>query len=117
MTNKKTLKEEYKSANNILKVGRYFKYNNSNLVKSGQSNIFAYESGVLSSNLFYGAKNISQAKIGKILFIPELSKTDDSFKMSDPSPLRDKIDFVMQKVIKDSKTFGTLQTSFETFNI
>lgn len=111
-----TLKDEYKADNKILKVRRVFKSEDPNLVKSGQSNIYAYESGELSSNLFYGAKNISQAKLGKLLFIPELSKSDESFKMSGPSPLRDMVDFVMQKVIKNSPVYSNLQTAFETFN-
>lgn len=111
-----SLKDEYKSSDKILRVRRYLKSDNENLVKSNQSNIYAYESGILSTNLFYGAKNISQAKLGRLLFIPELSKTDDSFKMSGPSPLRNMIDFVMQKVIKNSQTYSNLQTAFETFN-
>lgn len=111
-----SLKNEYQSQGKVLKVRRYFKSDSAELVKSGQSNIYAYESGALSKNLFYGAKNISQAKLGTLLFIPELSKTDDSFKMSGPSPLRDMIDFVMQKVVKNSQVFTNLQTAFNTFN-
>lgn len=111
-----SLKNEYQSQDKILKVRRYFKSDLPELVKSGQSNIYAYEAGVLSKNLFYGAKNISQAKLGTLLFIPELSKTDDSFKMSGPSPLRDMIDFVMQKVVKNSRIFTNLQSAFDTFN-
>jgi len=111
-----SLKDEYKSEDKILKVRRYLKSDNINLTKSGQSNIYAYESGNLSTNLFYGAKNISQAKLGRLLFIPELSKTDDNLKMSGPSPLRNMIDFVMQKVIKNSPTYSNLQTAFEDFN-
>lgn len=111
-----SLKDEYKSTDKILKVRKYLKSENADLVKSGTSNIFAYESGVLSTNQFYGAKNISQAKLGRLLFIPELSKTDDSLKMSGPSPLRNMIDFVMQKVIKNSPVYFNLQTAFETFN-
>lgn len=111
-----SLKNEYQSQDKLLKVRRYFKSNSAHLVKTGQSNIYAYESGSLSENLFYGAKNISQAKLGTLLYIPELSKTDDSFKMSGPSPLRDMIDFVMQKVVKNSQLFTNLQTAFDTFN-
>lgn len=111
-----SLKNEYQSKDKVLKVRRYFKSDSAEVVKSGQSNIYAYESGALSKNLFYGAKNISQAKLGTLLFIPELSKTDDSFKMSGPSPLRDMIDFVMQKVVKNSQVFTNLQTAFDTFN-
>jgi len=111
-----SLKDEYKSADKILKVRKYLKSENEDLIKSGTSNIFAYESGSLSANQFYGAKNISQAKLGKLLFIPELSKTDDNFKMSGPSPLRNMTDFVMQKVVKNSPTYSNLQSAFETFN-
>lgn len=111
-----SLKDEYKSGDKILKVRKYLKSDNVDLVKSGQSNIYAYESGNLSVNLFYGAKNISQAKLGRLLFIPELGKTDDNFKMSGPSPLRNMIDFVMQKVVKNSPTYSNLQSAFETFN-
>ena len=111
-----SLKDEYKSADKILRVRKYLKSENSDFVKSGTSNIFAYESDVLSTNQFYGAKNISQAKLGRLLFIPELSKTDDNLKMSGPSPLRNMIDFVMQKVIKNSPVYSNLQTAFETFN-
>jgi len=102
-----SLKDEYKSADKILKVRKYLKSENEDLIKSGTSNIFAYESGNLSANQFYGAKNISQAKLGRLLFIPELSKTDDNFKMSGPSPLRNMVDFVMQKVVKNSPTYST----------
>lgn len=111
-----SLKDEYKSTDKVLKVRKYLKSTNENFVKSGTSNIFAYESGSLSINQFYGAKNISQAKLGRLIFIPEISKTDDNFKLSGPSPLRNMIDFVMQKVVKNSPIYSNLQSAFETFN-
>lgn len=112
-----SLKEEYKSVDKKLRIRKYFQSEDNELVKANQSNIYAYEKGVLSKNLFYGAKNISQAKIGKIIYIPEVSKTDDSLKMSGPSPFRDMVNFVLKKVIAKSKSFQTLNTSFESFNI
>lgn len=112
----KSLKAEYQSGSNCLVVRKYLASSNKELVKAGQSNIYAYESGALATNLFYGAKNISQAKLGKLIYIPELSKTDDNLKMSGPSPLRNMIDFVMQKVVKTSPTFMNLQKAFEKFN-
>ena len=45
------LKEEYKSNDKILKMRRYFKSNEKELVKANQSNIYAYENGILSKNL------------------------------------------------------------------
>ncbi len=110
------LKNEYKSTDNILKVRRYFKSSNADLVKSNQSNIYAYENGILSQNLFYGAKNISQAKLGKVIFIPEISKSEDNLKLSGPSPFREMVTFVMKKVVKESPAFNQLETSFDSFN-
>lgn len=114
-----SLKDEYKSSDNILKVRKILKTNDSTfkpLVKSNQSNIFAYENGTLSTHYFYGAKNISQSKLGRVIFIPEISKVDDSLKMSGPSPLREMINFIVKKVITKSKSFNKLNQSFETFN-
>lgn len=110
------LKDEYKNSNSILKVRKYLKSDDVNLVKPAQSNIYAYENEVLSQNLFYGAKNISSAKLGNIIYIPESSKTDDGFKMSGPSPLREMVSFVMNRAVKTSPSFSTLQTSFDKFN-
>lgn len=113
----KNLKEEYKSPDKILKVRKYFKAKDRNRVKSGQSNIYGYEGGVLSENLFYGARNVSEAKLGSFIYIPEVAKTDEALKLSGPSPLRNVITFVVDKVVKTSKAYGDLDKAFEEFNI
>src|SRR3989344_209023 len=110
------LKEEYRIAPNKFKVRKYFKSVDSDLVKSNQSNIYAYENGLLSKNLFYGAKNISQAKLGEVIHIPAVSSIDEQTKMSGPSTLRNVLDFVMKKVVKNSSAYEKLQKSFEEFN-
>jgi len=74
------LKEEYKNSNRVLKVRKYLKSQDRNRVKPNQSNIYGYENAILSENLFYGAKNISQAKLGTVVYIPEVSKTDETLK-------------------------------------
>ncbi len=76
----KTLKDDYKGQNNLLKVRKYLKSNQKDKVKSNQSNIYAYENGYLLDNFFYGAKNISEAKLGNIIYIPELTTTDENLK-------------------------------------
>ncbi len=116
---KSNLKDEYKNQDNLLTVRKILRTENEDfkpLVKSNQSNIFAYENGELSKKYFYGAKNISQAKLGTIIYIPELSKSDDSLKMSGPSPLREMINFVMKKVIEKSESYKNLNSAFENFN-
>jgi predicted ATP-dependent endonuclease of OLD family len=110
------LKDEYKLTNNILKVRKYFKSNDPNRVKSNQSNIFAYQHDGLSGNLFYGAKNISEAKLGNVIYIPEVTTVDEYTKLSGPSAFRDLLEFVVKKVVKNSSAFESLSKSFEDFN-
>jgi len=110
----KNLKDDYKNPGNILRVRKYLK--STDRVKSNQSNIYAYEKGELSTNLFYGAKNISQAKLGTVIYIPEIIKTKEALKLSGPSPLRNVLTFVMKKVVKTSESFNSLNEAFEEFN-
>lgn len=110
------LKDEYKSADRVLKVRKYFQSDDNDLVKSNQSNIYAYEDGKLSTNLFYGAKNVSQAKLGRVIYIPAVSRTDDTLKTTGPSPFRDMVNFVMKRAVLDSNTFSGLSDAFDKFN-
>jgi len=110
------LKDEYRIEGNKLKVRRYFKSANKSLVDSKNSNIYAYENGKLSNNYFYGAKNVSQAKLCRVIFIPEISKVSDNLKFSGPSPLRNITNFVFSRVIKDSEAYSSLNEAFESFN-
>lgn len=110
------LRNEYKNENKTLKVRKYLKSDQKDKVKTNQSNIYAYENGVLSNNLFYGAKNVSEGKLGKLIYIPELATTDDTLKLSGPSPLRDLITFIMNKVVKTSSSFDNLNKAFDNFN-
>ena len=112
----KELKDEYKNPGNLLKVRKYLKSDDKKVVKSKQSNIYGYENSVLSKNLFYGAKNIGQTKLGSVLYIPEVTKTDETLKLSGPSPLRKVITYVMKKVIETSVSFKNLNKNFNDFN-
>ena len=112
----KNLKDTYKNPGNTLKVRKYLKSADRNRVKANQSNIYAYENGELSTNLFYGAKNISQTKLGSAIYIPEVTKVNETLKLTGPSPLRDTLTFVMKKVVKTSESFKSLNEAFERFN-
>jgi len=107
------LRNEYRNPDNTLKVRKYLK---GSKVRQNQSNIYGYENGVLSENLFYGAKNVSEAKLGTVIYIPEVSETDETLKLSGPSPLRNMLTFVMKRVVKTSESFGNLNEAFEVFN-
>lgn len=108
------LKDEYKQKDNTLKVRKYLK--SSDRVKPNQSNIYGYERGDLSNNLFYGAKNISEAKLGDVIYIPEVTKLDEYTKLSGPSAFRSLLEFVVKKVVKNSPSFESLSKSFIDFN-
>ena len=110
------LKDEYKSEDGVLRVRKYYQSKEKDLVKPNQSNIYAYESGGLSNNLFYGARNVSQAKLGKVIYIPAVSKTDETLKLSGPSPFREMLNLVMKRTVSKSSTFDNLRTAFDTFN-
>jgi len=112
----RNLEEKYKNPGNILKVRKYLKSEDKERVKANQSNIYGYENNILSEKLFYDAKNISQAKLGTIIYIPEVTTTDETLKLTGPSPLRDIITFVMKKVVKTSESFESLNKDFEEFN-
>lgn len=107
------LKEEYKSVDKFLTVRKYLK----SVEKSHKGNLYAYENGSLThENQFYGSTNVGKSKIGKILYIPALSKTDEGLKMSGPSPLRDMVNYVFAKVVENSDSFKNLSSAFEAFN-
>jgi len=111
------IKDEYKRDDKILIVRRYFESSDRDKVSKDNSNIFYIsKDGSISENNFYGAKNVSQAKLGKIIYIPEIAKTDDTFKLSGPSPLRQVISFVFKKVLEKSVAFVDLGKAFESFN-
>ncbi len=109
------LKAEYRSADKILRVRRYFQSADKERCKSGQSNIYGYEGGVLSKSLFYGAKNVSEAKLGSVVWIPEISTVDETFKTSGPSPFREVVNHVMKRAVMGSKPFTALQGAVEAF--
>jgi predicted ATP-dependent endonuclease of OLD family len=110
------LRDDYKQPSNTLRVRKYFKSLEPNRVKSNQSNIYGYEEGNLANALFYGAKNISEAKLGDVVYIPEVAKVDEYTKLSGPSAFRDSLDFVVKKVAKNSPSFESLGKSFIDFN-
>lgn len=109
------LKESYRSTDKILKVRRYFASDNGK-VKAKQANIYGYENGEISDQLFYGAANISSSKLGSLIYIPAVSKVEDTLKTSGPSPFRNLIALVMKKAISTSTSFEKLNTAFTNFN-
>ncbi|WP_203636752.1 ATP-dependent nuclease, partial [Thermobrachium celere] len=108
-----SLKEEYRYNNSGFKIRKYLKTQEPG-VKANQ--FYVYERQELSKNLFYGARNAKQAKIGNLIYIPDVSKSDEILKLSGPSPFRDLLNYVIKKVIKNSEAYKELACSFNKFN-
>ena len=110
------LAEKYKVDLNdkslILK--RYFK---GSKAKSKQSSIYAIVNGNEEDDLFYGAKNISTAKCGSVVYIPALTTPNEQMKTTGPSPLRNMLSFMVKRVVAKSSAYKQLGEAFEALNI
>ena len=112
-----SLKDEYKTAEKTLKVRKYFltgeKLHDG---KNAAGSILGYKfDGTLSSELFYGAKNVQSGKFGELIYIPAISKVDEHTKLSGPSALRDLITNIMSDVVEGSDAYKSLTDSVTTF--
>jgi len=84
--------------------------------KSMQGFIFGYKrDGSLSSEPFYGAKNVQSGKIGDIVYIPAISKVEEHAKLSGPSALRDLLTDIMSDVVQSGKAYSDFDTAVRTF--
>lgn len=104
-------KEDITSQSMVLK--RYFK---GEKVKPKQSNIYAVVNGSEEDDLFYGAKNISTAKCGDIVYIPALTTPGEQMKTTGPSPLRNMLNFMLKKVVSKSAAYAQLGNAFDELN-
>lgn len=91
-----TLPEKYQDDQGCLCIRKYLQ-SSVKTVSANQSNLYAVLNGNPEDNLFFGAKNIGQAKLGRVVYIPAVSYAQDSLKMTGPSPLRDVVTLLMKK--------------------
>lgn len=108
------LKDDYRSPNGTFRVRNYVSPSNGpdGKVRSGY---YAYENDKLSENLFYGAKNVGSGKVGHIVYIPAVSKIDETTKLTGPSALRELVAEVLNKVVANSPAYKNLTEAFGTF--
>jgi putative ATP-dependent endonuclease of OLD family len=92
---------------------RYFK---GTKAKAKQSNIYAVVNGTEEDDLFYGAKNISTAKCGSVVYIPALTTPGEQMKTTGPSPLRNMLSFMLKRVVAKSPAYANLGFAFEALN-
>ena len=109
------LAEKYKTkGDQTLTVRRYFA--SKDRVKANQSNIYAVIEGELEKELFYGAKNVGTAKVGRLIYIPALTTAADQMKTTGPSPLRDMLSFMLKHVVSESVAYKEIESAFEKLN-
>lgn len=105
-----TIKQEYLAGSSSFKVRRW-------LYPSEKAKLgyFGYENGKLTDALFYGWKNVGQAKLGNVIYIPAISRLEDHTKMTGPSALRDLVNDILKPIIKSSEAFTALTDQFREF--
>ena len=104
------LKAEYLIGENRCRVRKWFYP-----VDKAKAGLLGYENGKLSANMFYGWKTVGQAKLGKVIYIPAVSRLEEHTKLTGPSALRDIISDILKPVIKSSEAFAALTVEFEKF--
>ncbi len=108
-----SLADEYKSNDKKLRVRKVFQSSEN----SKEGKIFAYTNvdGKLSSDPFYGARNVQTGKFGELVYIPAVSTVDEYAKLSGPSALRNLLTNIMGGVVKDGKAYGDFVDSVNEF--
>lgn len=108
-----TLAEKYRNPNSFLKVRKYLSSDDAS--KNGV--IYAYlPNDELSTEQFYGAKQVQQGKLGEVVYIPAVSKVDEHVKLTGPSALRDLLSSILNDLIESSDAFEELESSFRRFS-
>ena len=107
-----SLKREYQSDDCRLTLRKYLY---ADKARAGTI-FFKDKNGTISTNAFYGAKNVQDGKIGDVIYIPALSKVEDQTKLSGPSVLRDLISKIFESVVEDSVPYGELTAQVDKFS-
>lgn len=113
-----SLAAEYQTGSKILRVRKYYTTETqTHDGKSAAGLVFAYKSdGTLSTESFYGAKNVQSGKFGDLIFVPAISKVDEHTKLTGPSALRDLLNDVMSEVVERSKAYSDFDASVAGFS-
>ncbi len=112
-----SLADDYKITKKQLRVRKYFQTAiKTHDDKPATGSIFGYKNdGTLSTEPFYGAKNVQSGKFGDLVYIPAISKVDEHAKLSGPSALRDLLTDIMGDVVEGGKAYGEFAASVQKF--
>lgn len=108
---RESLKQEYQTRDNSLRLRKCF------LPFDGRKPGIYHVSpdGTISLDMFYGAKNVQEGKVGTLIYIPAISKVDDITKLTGPSALRDMLNGIMGAVVENSDAYHDLSSSIAKF--
>ncbi|ERG68200.1 ATP-dependent nuclease [Exiguobacterium chiriqhucha] len=110
------LPDDYKSLDKNLTIRKLLYSADKQRFSTSQSNLFAVIDGQLDEKLFFGAKNVGNAKLGEVVYIPAVSNISDNLKMTGPSPLRDTINFLFKEAVQEHPSYNSLKKAFDNFN-
>ncbi len=105
-----TIKSEYLIPPNRFRVRKWL-YSH----EKDKSGIFGYQVNKLSDTRFYGWKNVSEGKLGNVIYIPAISRLEEHTKLTGPSALRDLVNGIFKMIIKSSEAFNALARQFKDF--
>ncbi len=110
-------KEEYVLEGNRLRVRRYL---HSEIVahdgKSRAGALFAHtRDGLTHADFFYGERNVGKGKLGRVIYVPAVSRVEDHAKLSGPSALRDLLTEIMKDIVATGSAYGKLGEAFNEF--
>jgi putative ATP-dependent endonuclease of OLD family len=105
-----TIKPEYLSDGSFCRIRKWF-----HPVDKVKLGLVAYEGGKLSGNMFYGWKNVGQAKLGRAIYIPAASRLEEHTKLTGPSALRDLVNDILKSIMKSSSAYANLSKQFDLF--
>lgn len=104
------IRSEYLKQGNRFRVRRVLHSKNKTSL-----HLYAYEGGVLSANQFYGEDSVGKGKLGDIIYIPAVTKLEDVTRFSGASPLRDLVNTIFKRLVKESEAFANFQSAVEQF--
>ncbi|MEM0136477.1 MAG: AAA family ATPase [Thermoplasmatales archaeon] len=100
-----TLDEQYRLPGNKMKLRR----------KLESRPLYGYRGSELSSDAFYGYANVSKAKIGEVIYIPAVPDSQEAFKFSGPSTVRDSIEKLIGKILDESVELKVISENLKNY--
>ncbi len=100
-----TLDKKYRLPDNKMKLRR----------KLESKPLHGYRGTELSTDAFYGYANVSKAKIGDVIYIPAVPDSEEAFKFSGPSAVRDSIEKIIGKILNESNELKSINENLKKY--